>query len=131
RFGTAYEPDVGFVPSASQLAGAGYPATVADANFAILVGNLRTKIQQIANLLNAPIGNDIGDTLRTYASDLATLQAQVVAAANTPTPYGLANNSLSVDAMLGQDMPKLLRALTNRITLQLQAAGLASWQRAC
>jgi beta-lactam-binding protein with PASTA domain len=131
HFGTAYEPDVGFIPPASQLAGAGFPPTQADANFGVLVGNLRTKIQQITNLLNTPTGNDAADTatLQQLAGDLAALQAQVVAAANTPTPYGLSNNALAVDKLLGEDMPKLLRAIANRVTLQLQAAGLASLKR--
>ena len=127
-FGTAYEPDVGFIPPAAQLAAHGFPATPADANFATLTANLRAKVQQITSLLSNPTGSDAADTalLATYASDLTTLQAQVLQAANTPTPNGLAANALPVDGLLGKDMPALLRALASRVSAELVVNGFAS-----
>ena len=128
-FATAYEPDTGFIPTTAQLVSR-YPATAADTNYATLTGNIRTKINQITALLNTPTGNDAADTatLATYVADLTALQAQVGLAANTPTPNGLTKNTLAVDALLGDDMPALLRALANRVSAQLLAAGLASNQ---
>jgi len=126
----AYDPDSGFVPTAAQLASHGYGPTAADAGFATLTAQIRTKIGQITQLLNQPTGNDAADTttLGQYASDLQTLFDQMQLAANQPTVYGLANSSQAVNDLLSLDMPKVLLATANRVTNQLQQAGLASLQ---
>ena len=126
-FGTAYEPDVGFIPSAAQLA-SHFSPTAADGNFTTLAANLRAKVQQITALLTNPPGPAATDNalLATYVADLATLQAQVLQAGSTPSPYGLANNALAVDGLLGKDMPALLRAIASRTSTELASSGLAS-----
>ena len=125
---TAYEPDTGFLPLTSQMAVFGYPATTPDYAFATQTGKLRTALQQITTLLNNPTANDATDTsqLQTYVSNLATLQSQIAASTNVPSPYGVSANAVAVDGLLGKDMPALLHALATRVTAELHAVGYAS-----
>jgi hypothetical protein len=123
---SVYAPDTGFVPTAGQLASRGYPQTAADIQFGTLTGQIRSKIQQITQLLNQPTGNDANDTatLGQYAADLQTLLTQLQQTTNRPTPYGLSNKSSDVNNLMTGDLPKVLKALAGRVDAELRQAGL-------
>jgi hypothetical protein len=122
--GTVYEPDTGFVPSAAQLA-AHYPATAADNNYGSITTQLRTKLQQITQLLAQPSGNDANDTtlLSQYATELQALWDQSQLSQNRPTVNGLVNSDTDTNNLLVQDIPAVLLAVINRVNTQVQSSG--------
>jgi len=122
--GTVYEPDTGFVPSAAQLA-ARYPATAGDNNFGSITTQLRTKLQQIKQLLTQPSGNDANDTtlLSQYATELQALWDQSQLSQNRPTVNGLVKNDAATNNLLVQDIPAVLLAVINRVNTQVQSSG--------
>lgn|GEM_PF-6616664 len=127
---TVYEPDAGFVPPISKIVGR-YPSTAADTNFASLTAQVRTKLQQIKQLLNQPSDNEAADTatLTQYATDLQALFDQLQLDANRPGVYGLINKAADINNLLIKDVPQVMLAVINRVNVQLQQAGLASLQQ--
>ena len=123
---TPYEPDTGFVPSASVLASRGFPPSAGDAGFTTLTAQLRAKLQAITQLLDQPGANADANTaaLAQHVAELQTLRNQLLAAANRPGPHGIVSNASPVFELLTVDMPKVLQAVEQRINSELRLAGL-------
>lgn len=127
-FSTAYEPDAGFVPAASKLAANGFASTPGDAGYGAATAQLRTKMQQITALLNAPSSDSAANdtAINQYLTDLQAIAATLKTAGATPGVYGVVNHGSQVSDLLAQDMPRLMKAIAARAATELQAQPLSA-----
>ncbi|MGB2714715.1 MAG: PASTA domain-containing protein [Vicinamibacterales bacterium] len=125
RRSTVLAPEVGFLPSLSQVTAAGYPLTPGDSAFGNLIGQINAKLIQITafyNNLNPDGTVGSGDSvaqLNTLNAELAALQAQL--GSINVTPHGIVRYASQINALMSHTIPLHLHAVTNRlISVSLQ-----------
>lgn len=125
RKSTVLAPEVGFLPSLSQVIAGGFPLTPADTLFGNLITQINAKVQQLTafyDTLNpdATVGSgDSSAQLNALNSELEALLTQLGSV--SPTPHAVVRYASQINALMSHTIPLYLHSATNRlISISLQ-----------
>ena len=125
RKSTVLAPEVGFLPSLSQVTAGGFPLTPADTSFGNLITQINAKVKQLTafyDTLNPDGTAGSGDSsaqLNTLNSELEALLTQLGSV--TPTPHAVVRYASQINELMSHTIPLYLHSATNRlISISLQ-----------
>ena len=125
RKSTVLAPEIGFMPSLSQVTAAGFPLTPADTAYGNLISQINAKVKQLTTFYDtlnpdgtAGSGDSVGQ-LNALNGELAALLAQLGTV--NPTPHGVVRYASQINALMSHTIPLYLHSATNRlISISLQ-----------
>ena len=120
---TIFAPPVGFIPGTEDLTARGIAPNAADGVYQDRTNQARARLRLMMDLLNKPGRLQEADlaALIQYTSELEAIETDLAADSAAPSIFGVVQTSSQAHALLALDMPKLLKAMANRLELELSA----------